>query len=209
MKEQLKFLFVIAIYILTIPSIFAQSKEAPTVESTAVKLSDNALKVRPFSPVVGHMGISYEFLVADRQSFELDLGYIGLGQPYEEDAEEKGIYLGFGCRFIRHSGNSKKKDQVNQPLQGWYLNPKLILSSFSRRDRERSYLEESIFSGAILLNGGQQWIFFNRVVLDIFAGAGLGLSSYDDYFFGRYFYGYSLIGKHFAISTGIKLGIAF
>ena len=208
MKEQLNFLFVIAIYILTIPSIFAQSKEAPTVKPTAVKLPDNAFKVRPLSPTVGHIGISYEFLVADRQSFEVDLGYIGFGKQYEEDAWERGGYLSFGCKFMVDSDRLSKKGPVN-PLQGWYINPKLVFSRFSRQDVELSYVEESIFSGAVLLNGGQQWVFFDRLVLDIFAGAGLGFSTYDDYFLGKYFYGYSLIGKHFAISTGIKLGIAF
>ncbi|MEM9918925.1 MAG: hypothetical protein AAF990_12560 [Bacteroidota bacterium] len=214
MKKQLKFLLVIAIQIVSMSTTFAQEQEAygvkPGLTTTKAKEArHNAIKVRFMSPVFGHLGFSYEHITKPNQSYELDLGFIGISTSPEVNGNETGAYFGLGYKLMSSPDFGGDKARTHA-LQGWYLKPQVMLSTFTRRNSEFASEKGSVFSGALLVNGGKQWVFGGRIVLDIFAGLGFGFTTEGERFIGTQNYSYTLLEEsNLALTTGIKLGFAF
>jgi hypothetical protein len=162
--------------------------------------SKNAIKFRFLSPLYGYTDLTYERSLKPGSSMEFSLGLIGLGKHYSDD-EANGASLRFGYKFIKSPDFYLKGLRYTHILKGAYFRPEIAASLYSRNS-------EQIFAGAILMNVGNQWVFDNFVVLDLYFGLGYGFSSNDE--FGVQ-YGYSTGSSEFpiAISSGFRIGFLF
>jgi hypothetical protein len=160
----------------------------------------NAIKFRFLSPLYGYTDLTYERSLKPGTSVEFSLGLIGLGKHYS-DEDVSGASLRFGYKFIKSPDFYLKGLRYAHILKGSYFRPEIAASFYSRNS-------EDIFSGALILNVGNQWVFDNFILLDLYFGLGYGFSSNNEF---QVQYGYSTGSSEFpiAISSGFRIGFLF
>ncbi|MBE0638067.1 MAG: hypothetical protein IH598_06085 [Bacteroidales bacterium] len=176
----------------------------------------NALKVDFFSPLTGNTTIAYERSLKPGRSIEGSLGLIGLGTDPNNN-NPSGAFVKFGLRFIKNPDFYLQGMRYAHILKGSYFMPEISISSYMRDFEEydpryppgyQYYTErKSVFSGAINMVFGKQWVYDNALLIDFYAGIGYGFDNTD----GGYHYGHVVSSNNFPVSfsAGLKFGFLF
>jgi hypothetical protein len=99
-------------------------------------------------------------------------------------------------------------------LKGAYIKPEAILSVFSlKTDVMQQGLTIDTFynnvtSGAFVVNFGNQWVFSDKLVIDVHLGFGFGFSNHSDKTTSHYAFAMAE-GFPLAVTGGLNLGWAF
>lgn len=157
---------------------------------------ENTVKVNIFSPIFRTLNLQYERVLSENSSFQL--GFFYTGASIEETR-----FSGFGLtpeyRFYLSDSPAPA---------GVYVAPFLRYQNFSlTEDLSSSKGTLSTFGGGLII--GKQWIFKERIALDIFIGPSYSSGSVSasdgsgdvDFSTGLF--------SGFGVRSGLCLGIAF
>lgn len=174
----------------------------------------NAIKIHPFSPLNGHLAISYERVLKPGFNLETKVGIIGAGaQPFRDD-KAIGGFVKIGTKFLLGQDFAIDGMRMFHPLKGAYAAFQLAFSHFF----EDNYITTNSFAFNIIF--GKQWILGKMFTLDGHAGIGYGVVSrtssnpymstshyswYNSHFSHYYF------GKDFPMTftSGLSIGYLF
>ncbi len=177
----------------------------------------NAIKVNFLSPLTGALRFSYEHNIKPGMSLTGDFGIVGIGTDLG-DENPLGATFGFGVKFIKGPDFNGKRQRFSHLLQGLYFSPNFVFSVFGRDQTVYTYapspaetkIRQNVTCGAVMLTGGQQWVFGNIFLVDFNVGIGYGFSSLSDNI-ATYGYGFSVAGSSFpiAFSSNLRIGFLF
>jgi hypothetical protein len=166
------------------------------IASSAFSQKANVIKINIFSPIVKTFNIQYEHKVKADASVQLGFFYTGFSVG---DTRFSGIGITPEYRFYLSD---------TEAPQGVYLAPFLRYQNFTLTDSP-SLAEASLsnFGGGVII--GKQWIFKEKIALDIFIGpsyssgtvnvkSGSSTTTFETGVFNG-----------FGIRTGLCLGFAF
>ena len=162
----------------------------------------NAVKFNFLSPLYGSTQIGYERAVVPGQSFQLDMGLIGLGIDPDED-DPIGVGFKAGYKFIRSPDHYIRRMRYAHILKGGYVMPEIAFTSYNLRPEN-----ESTTKFALLLTLGKQTVFSDVFLVDWFVSLGYGLKTGDNYSFPYYF---GVGGDNFPVAgaAGLRIGFLF
>jgi hypothetical protein len=191
-----------------------------------------AIKINFLAPLLGFTQFSYEKSISPLKGYELGLGIIGAGrnfqidnyyvngqyQPYKRNAF--GLYIDAGYKFNKLPTFFSKGTRMMHIMQGTYVKPTATLGYYA--DNAINYktntpvLERrhNVF-GALMLNFGHQWVFGDKLLLDMFYGLGYAFdnSKGNDTYYTDNLYNHFVIqktgggGANLGLSGGIKVGL--
>ncbi len=131
---------------------------------------------------------------------EFTLSLIGLGFNNPEDAAGLGLKAGY--KFIRSPDHYIRGMRYAHILKGGYVKPELAFARYNLRSRD-----EEVIKAAIILNLGKQWIFSDVFLVDLYIGAGYGMttSRIED---PEYPHDFVVVDPEFplALDAGFRLG---
>ncbi len=177
----------------------------------------HALKINFLSPLFGTTELIYEQNIKPGKSWETALGIVGLGNDIQ-DINPRGVYGKFAYKFMRNPDFYMNRMHYSHILKGAYFAPEIAVRYMSF-DRYYYYYYDSydshsgerkkLFTLAIMLKLGKQWIFDDAFLLDIYAGVGYGFEDNDDY--NGFPYGFIVAPEEFpiAFTSGIRVGWVF
>ncbi len=200
--------------------------------------SNKAIKINFFAPLYGYTEISYEKSTGVGKGYEFSLGIIGMGKSstlsyYNLTSNEVkrgqfGFFVSGGYKFGKLPDFILfGKTRPSHLMQGAYLKPILYLGNYSENiivDKGGSGIEvgkQNVTFGALQLEIGKQWIFGEKLVLDIYYGFGYGVDNKKDtyqYYYNNtlqyndlsaFNYANSRLGRSPGVSFtfGVKLGL--
>lgn len=176
-----------------------------------------AVKFNFLSPLFGFTQFTYERLLRPGRSYEVALGVIGLGknteimewndQEFRRDA--KGAFFEGGMKFIKLPNFRNSTTRYTNIMQGSYLRPDLIVGYYSNNvvvDKNGEYQtqKQNVTFGGLMLDLGRQWVFGDKILLDIYVGVGYALDNIKEND-RDVWVDYAL--NHFALLTGGNTGI--
>ncbi len=176
-----------------------------------------AVKFNFLSPLFGFSEFTYERLLKPGRSYEVALGIIGLGKnpelmewndkSFRRDA--KGIFVEGGLKFIKLPNFRNSTTRYTNIMQGSYLRPDLIIGHYSNNvivDKGREYQAEkkNVTFGGFTLDLGRQWVFGDKILLDLFVGVGYALDNINEKDMDIWV---DYAHNHFALLTGGNSGI--
>jgi len=170
----------------------------------------NAVKIDFLSPLTGNTTFAYERSLKPGRSIEATLGIIGLGID-PNDYDPAGVFLKFGPKFIKSPDFYLRGMKYAHILKGGYIKPELSFGYYSRYfesyDYEGNRERDDVFTAAILLNLGKQWVIDNFFLFDFYFGVGYGFDSNDRD--SEYHYGHVSVAEDVPLSfaAGLKIGI--
>lgn len=177
----------------------------------------NAVKVDFIAPLTGNFTVSYERSLKVSRSIEATLGIIGLGID-PNDNNPAGVFTKFGYKFIKDPDFYLQGMRYAHILKGGYFKPEIAIAAYSRDFETETYLNDppyviysterkDIFSLALMLNFGKQWVVDNSFLVDFYTGIGYGFDNND----GGYHYGYATGESEVPITfaAGLKVGWLF
>jgi hypothetical protein len=130
----------------------------------------NAIKMALFSPLTGVTAFSYERALKPGRSMEFTLSLIGLGFNNPEDAAGLGLKAGY--KFIRSPDHFIQGMRYAHILKGGYVKPELSFAMYNLRSKN-----EDVIKAALMVNIGKQWVFSDVFLVELYVGAGYGLTS--------------------------------
>lgn len=167
----------------------------------------NALKMEFLSPLNSVVAISFERCIKPGSSWEATLGVVGIGFENPDDA------LGFAMKgrykLIKSPDFYLEGMRYAHILKGKYLAPELLFATYkgtsSGWDGTEDYTRVKF---AALINIGNQWVFNDAFLLDLYLGLGYGYSNNEE-FASTYPYVFSVAGEDFplAFSWGFRIGL--
>lgn len=177
------------------------------VEDSLLKKS--ALKVEFFSPLTGNLTLGYERYINNFTGIEAKIGIIGIGtQPAYEAS---GVFLKVGPKFKLKPTYAVDGTFGTHLLRGSYIRPEIAISTFQMKDQFEPWNnptndERQVFSGALLINYGHQYVLGRVMTLDWHVGMGYAFTNHEDQV---YYFGYSGGTSEFpiAFSAGFTVGI--
>ncbi len=176
--------------------------------------SKQALKINFLSPLMGSTEIIYERSIKPSKSWETALGIVGLGNDIQ-DVNPRGVYGKFAYKFMRDPDFYSHRMHYSHILKGAYFAPEIAVRymSFDNHyyyysDNNYSEDRQNLFTLALMLKFGKQWVFDDAFLLDIYAGVGYGFGSND---YEGMPYGFIVAPNEFpiAFSSGIRVGWVF
>lgn len=181
----------------------------------------HALKINFLSPLMGSTEIIYERSIKPSKSWEIALGIVGLGNDIQ-DVNPRGVYGKFAYKFMRDPDFYSHRMHYSHILKGAYFAPEIAARymSFdsyiyghyydSSGNYHSNYSEEreNLFTLALMLKFGKQWVFDDAFLLDIYAGVGYGFGAND---YEGLPYGFIVAPDEFpiAFTSGIRVGWVF
>ncbi len=172
-----------------------------------------AIKLDPFSILLGMTSIAYEQSMKPGRSWEVGLGLIGLGSGIEDGSKYSGLLVRAGYKFINQPDYYMRGMRYTHILKGAYIRPEIVISYYNSEQMVTYYNYNPVtFSTiatkqtekyrntvyAFMLNFGKQFVFDDIFVVDAFAGLGIGagnstlvsnnsipLNSYNDNYGGK------------------------
>lgn len=205
-------------------------KKASFLQPGDENLKKYAFKLKPLSPFLGYTNLSCERSIREGRSLEGTLGIVGLGFN-TNSGNPAGIVLKAGYKFIRLPVSDIYTHKSVRLLEGLYLKPEISLGviimdinywfytwtmgDFRAIDDDYERRSVSSVYGSLVL--GKQWIVFNNLVIDIYAGLGGGYSYFKkkkDVFYytskvsNYYYLQYGNMGS-VIVSYGLKFGYLF
>ena len=192
-----------------------------------------AIKIDFFSPLLGFTQISFEKSLGVGKSYELSLGIIGLGKTsrleYYDMAfrnvnrKQLGAFVSAGYKFNKLPDFIFERTRFTHIMQGGYVKPIFYLGNYSEnqivyKSVTQSYNVEkqNTTFGALQIEFGNQWVFGDKFLLDVYWGFGYGAdnkSKADNQDYNEvsnaYNYGNARLGKSPGFSTtfGLKAGL--
>ena len=145
----------------------------------------NAFKINFFSPLMSSFYLGYERSIKPGQSWETELGIVGLGFD-PADNNPRGVVLRGGYKFMRSPDYYLKGMRYAHILKGSYIKPELIFTNYSidtdvyEYDGFSSfYREERVNTTgfAIMLNLGKQVVYSDAFLVDWYISIGYGFTS--------------------------------
>ncbi len=171
------------LFLLTLLNTRAQDNEP---------VANQIIKFDFFSPVAGCVGFSYESWYRPGITIEADAGFIGFRtDDYFQADQFLGGFASFGYRFYL-SGQEKSDIENYTNFNGFYLKPHLLVNYFNFSDDHQTYnyyedefgnwveeyeeytIEGTDLSVALLIGFGRQWIFYDRLSIDLWMALGYG-----------------------------------
>ncbi|GAB2814994.1 hypothetical protein [Ferruginibacter profundus] len=156
-----------------------------------------AIKINFFSPLYGYTEFGYEKNLGVGKSFELSLGFIGLGKTeqlsyYNSQLQnvkrnQAGAFVSGGYKFGKLPdfilfGRSR----MSHLMQGTYVKPIIYFGHYSENmvtEKANNLYEvgkQQVTFGALQIEVGRQWVLGNKLVLDIYEGLGYGFDNKKD-----------------------------
>lgn len=169
---------------------------AAIFSSASAFAQQNAVKVNILSPIFSTINVSFEHALSETGSLQLGFYYTGASVGDTK-------FSGFGITPEYRIYLSE-----TPAIEGFYLAPYARYQSYTlSTDIDDSEATFSAFGGGVVI--GKQWVFKERVTLDLFLGPNYSsgkvevkTGSEDSFDIGGAFDG-------FGIRTGLTLGIAF
>lgn len=130
-----------------------------TLATASVQAQSNALKLNIFAPIVNTANLQYERAIGENKSLQLGFFYTAWNP---EGSKFRGIGVTPEFRFYL--------SDTPAPA-GFYAAPFLRYQNFTIEETDPDFSAKgtlSTFGGGLII--GKQWIFKERVVLDIFIG---------------------------------------
>ncbi len=167
----------------------------------------NALKMEFLSPLNSVVALSFERCIKPGASWEATLGIVGVGFENPDDA------LGFAMKgrykLIKSPDFYLEGMRYAHILKGKYLAPELLFATYkgtsSGWSGEDTYTRVKF---AALINLGNQWIFNDSFLIDLYFGLGYGYSNNEE-FASTYPYVFSVASENvpLAFSWGFRIGL--
>ena len=162
---------------------------------------ENNIKLNMLSPLIRVFNVSYERKVADDASLQVGIGLLDNNSIFS-DTQIKGVSITPEYRFYL--------SESHESLDGFYVAPFLRYQNYTATDDDIINGELKLTRYGLGVIAGYQWIFKERVSLDVFGGTSYnnndistsGGASENDFDLGFFDAGYGLRG-------GVTLGIAF
>lgn len=128
----------------------------------------NVVKVNPLGLLFGNASLSYERLLNEKSSVQLNANY-GSWSLLETTISSVGAGLDYRMYI------SKTKVAPN----GWYLSPGASFSnvSYSSTDINGDEITGAVSSIGLKVDGGYQWVWDSGFELELFLGAGYGIAT--------------------------------
>ncbi len=161
--------------------------------SATVWAQENVIKLNIFSPIVKTLNMSYERKISESGSFQLGFFYTG----YSDDISS---FKGFGI-----TPEYRMYLSDTEAPEGFYLAPFVRYQKFDAEDEFGNEGTLSGFGGGLVV--GKQWIFKEKVALDLFVGPSYVNTSFkqtagtDEVDAGTF--------NGFGVRFGLNLGFAF
>jgi len=190
------------------------------------------IKVNFLAPLLGYSQFTFEKSLSPLKSYELSLGIIGAGKNqdllgYYVNNQYKsykrsalGLFMEGGYKFKKIPTFFSKGTRMSHIMQGNYFEPKLTLGYFSDhalnyKNNEPQVEKRSNIFGALTLNLGKQWVFGDKVLLDVYSGIGYAFDNHnrsqDDFFYDYYSNNFAIqklgSGANVGINGGIRVGL--
>lgn len=169
----------------------------------------NAWKMDFLSPVANTAILTYERALKNGNSLEFSAGYIGIGIADKSD-DANGILFTGGYKLIKSMDFFNREIRYPHILKGRYLKFELGFASYGYNDYYSNNSDErlKLSKWAIMTVLGQQWVFTDSFVIDIYSGIGIGGIN-KDFWEDDWPYGFSITDSSFpmAFSVGIRLGL--
>lgn len=182
------------------------------IESLIKGNTNNAIKFEFLSPMLGFTEIYYERHLKHGISWQVGLGIIGLGNT-SKDATFRGLMLKGGYRFYRVPEFYARQNEYTHILKGAYVMPEIKLTYYGyKTDYENISYQNTIGSMSLMINGGKQWVFSNRFLIDLSAGVGTGyyFSKHNDNPDNIWFYNFLYRGTSpIMCSASLKIGYLY
>lgn len=157
----------------------------------------NAFKTTFLSFYTGSAKLTYERAVKLGQSFEITMGYIGVGFDAHHRQSQGGLFR-FAYKFIFFP----KEDY---PLNGLYLKPELATSLFNFNSEGEQIERLGSKWGTLMACVGYQWA--KRIfIVDAFVGTGIGIGNPCEY---HYHHGFIDRFSLLTLTFGVKVGFTF
>lgn len=156
-----------------------KDKISKTNDTTANLLPFRAIKTDLASLAAGNPNIGIEWFLQGKYSIEgnatLITNTLNANHP-----NVRGFCAKIGVKYYVFADA-----QNTQFLQGFYLKPQLTAQSYSFTDGvyeiTNQYQKRSTVNAlAVSLNIGKQWIIFKNIAVDLYTGAGTGISKYKN-----------------------------
>lgn len=142
-----------------------------------------ALKLNFLSPLNNTTMVGFEQAIKPGRSFELEVGYIGLGWDTQGDNPSGGV-VKFGWKLMRSPDYYASGMRYAHALKGGYIKPEIIFTSYNADRFDYTYFPSGAYGStttranqtgvAFLLNFGKQWVFDDIFLVDLFTGVGYG-----------------------------------
>jgi hypothetical protein len=136
-----------------------------------VRPPKNVLKIDFLSPLFNQLTIGYERSI--RMGMNLDVKGAVIGFRISEGIDyAEGFFIKAGIKFVWTTETILRGLKYKHPLNGKYVKPELIYSLFDTFG-EKGKITYSNY--AICINFGNQYILWDTLTLDYYAGFGYGL----------------------------------
>lgn len=191
------------------------------------------IKMNFFSPLMGYAQFSYEKSVSPLKSYELGFGIIGAGknmqmenyyfngqyENYRRDAF--GGFLQAGYKFNKLPDYISRGRRLSHIMQGTYVEPTFTFGYYTDHALDtksgNTVVEKrnNVF-GAILINLGHQWVFGDKMLVDIYYGLGYAFDNsrnrnVDDYYNDNSFNHFVIqkvgSGPNLGLNGGLRVGL--
>jgi hypothetical protein len=146
-----------------------------------------AIKFEPFALIPGTLALSAEKSIKPGRSMEMGLGLMGIYDSEDVGLASSGCYVRLGYKYLKSPNFASKGSRYYHILNGTYFKPEITFSRPNLKNTNyyssyqgngyvytTSYEEDNALGLAGILNFGKQWVFNDLLLLDIFAGIGLG-----------------------------------
>lgn len=195
---------------------------------------ERIIKFNFFAPLMGYSEVSYQQNVKVGQSWQASLGIIGAGKQREVSydymgnaiySKQGGLFGSFGYRFNNVPNYITRGSRLSHIMHGSYIQPTLYLGYYSENTATYGYYGGSRVEkvgttfGNIQMEFGKQWVFSNRLSLDLYVGLGIGFdnkakktpSDTGDFTYYSFNYAAMRVGKSpgFGFTNGVKIGYLF
>lgn len=228
------------VYVLEKDRINKIEYENGRVEKFTVDLKDpeqyadqrkQGIKVNFLGPLFGFTQVSYEKSLGVGKGYEVSLGIIGAGKNQQLEYYDNnfrytkrnqfGFSGSFGYKFNKLPDFLFGKTRFTHLMQGGYVKPVVYLGNYSenmvvyKSNAQYEVERQNITFGALQFELGKQWVFGDRMLLDVYWGFGYGFDNKDrdeDYYYDdatSYNYINQRLGKSpgFSLTGGIKVGL--
>jgi hypothetical protein len=195
MARMLSLLCLVFCCFLVLPALLHAQVEPASLPDRPKK---NAVKIAVMAPLLGHTQVGYERYLGKGRTIEIKLGLANVPRVASRDL--KGGYMRVGPKFLLRSKLRNGQAPVRPLLEGAYLRPELIWSSFLVREsiflhglgQWRESIQHDIAVAAIL-SVGYQLVLWDPITVDISAGAGIAVSEGNsDAADGGFKYGFAM-----------------
>ncbi len=170
-------------------------------DTETIKTYNNSIETTFLSWFTGSVKIYYEHAFTHRHAIDTALGIIGIAYDGKKN-DPKGWLARAGYKYNIALCNPSK------PLQGLYLKPELLLSTFNYNNKTTNLRQRSTMT-TLMGNIGYQHTW-NRIIIDLYWGIGAAWGTEAD---TRYEHGcmlWDMLGlkcKQLSVGSGIKLGL--